>query len=173
MTYDSPHPISADHDVASFRCGRTSLDDWLRRRAFPNEAAGASRTFVTTLSGSLTVVGYYALAAGSVRLDTVSGRIRRNMPDPIPVVVLARLAVDTRHQKSGLGRSLLQDAIVRSVSAATTVDMRAMIIHALTEEAGLFYVKLGFAEMAAGRLTYAATIADLVQTLGAASRLAS
>ena len=166
MTYVYPRPIAADDDVTGFACGQPSLDDWLRRRALVGETTGASRTFVTTPLGSRTVVGYYALAAGSVRAESVPGRVRRNMPDPIPVVVLARLAVSTAHQGAGLGTSLLQDAVLRSVAAATSVGMRAIVVHALTEEAGRFYARLGFVEAPPGNLLYVATIPDLVRTLG-------
>jgi len=164
MRYERPRPIAAADNVGAFSCGDRSLDDWLKRRAVANEATGASRTFVTTPVGSSEVAGYYALAAGSVRAGTMPGRVRRNMPDPIPVVVLARLAVSADHQKAGLGISLLQDAVVRSVAAATSVGMRAMIIHALPG-AGGFYERLGFVEAPPGSLTYVATIADMMRTL--------
>jgi len=166
VTYEFPRPISPDHDVAAFCSGESSLDDWLRRRALAGEVTGASRTFVTIQAGSRTVVGYYALAAGSVRTETMPGRVRRNMPDPIPVVVLARLAVSRQHQGAGLGTSLLQDAIRRSLAAAMSVGMRAMIVHALTESAGRFFERLGFVEAPPGSLIYVATIADLRRTLG-------
>jgi len=165
VTYTQPRPITVDDAVVGFRCGHDSLDDWLRRRALANESTGATRTFVTTPLGVPTVAGFYALAAGSVRTDSVTGRVRRNMPDPIPVVVLARLAVDVSHQGAGLGTSLLQDAIRRSVAAAQSVGMRAMLVHALTESAGEFYARLGFAESPPGSLVFVATIADLARTL--------
>ena len=164
MQYERPRPITERDNVDAFSCGDRSLDDWLKRRAVANEAVGASRTFVTTPVGSSAVAGYYALAAGSVRADTMPGRVRRNVPDPIPVVILARLAVSTEHQGARLGTSLFQDAVVRSVAAATSVGMRAMIIHALPGASG-FYERLGFVEAPPGSLTYVATIADLMRTL--------
>ena len=166
MKYERPRPIAEGDDVMGFTCGEASLDEWLRRRALSNESGGASRTFVTTPVGSRTIAGYYALAAGSVQAETMPGRVRRNMPDPIPVVILARLAVSTSHQGVGLGTSLLQDAVIRSVAAALSVGMRAMVVHALTEAAGRFYAKLGFIEAPPDSLTYVAAIADLVRTLG-------
>ncbi|MDR1117937.1 MAG: GNAT family N-acetyltransferase, partial [Bifidobacteriaceae bacterium] len=109
--------------------------------------------------------GYYALAAGSVEPDEVPGRVRRNMPRPVPVVVLARLAVDLVYQGGGLGSSLLRDAVVRAVAAAGQIGIRAMLIHAKNGRARAFYERLGFAPVADGRFTCVATLPDLRRTL--------
>jgi GNAT superfamily N-acetyltransferase len=165
-TFTPPRPIRAGDDLAGFAAGAAELDDWLRRRALANETTGASRTFVTCPSGDGPVAGYYALAAGSIDPADAPGRVRRNMPLPIPVVVLARLAVDRPHQGLGLGSSLLRDAIVRSVAAASEIGLRAMLVHALGQNALAFYERLGFTASPPRHLTYVATLTDLRQTLG-------
>ena len=142
--YARPVPITRDHDVSGFACGEPSLDEWLRRRALPNQVEGASRTYVVTSTDSTKVVAYYCLAAGSLEAKAAPGRVRRNMPDPIPVSVLGRLAVDRAHGDAGLGTALLRDAIRRSVMAVQTIGIRAVLVHALNERAAAFYERRGF-----------------------------
>lgn len=127
----------------AFECGVPLLDDWLRRRALGNQASGASRTFVV-VDASAGVMGYYALAAGAVSLERAPGAVRRNMPDPIPVLVLGRLAVDRRAQGMRLGAALLQDAVTRAMSVAQDAGVRALLVHALDERAQRFYLHYGF-----------------------------
>lgn len=126
-----------------FDCGEPSLDEWLRKRALGNQASGASRTFVV-LDGTRRVIGFYALAAGAVSHETATSSIRRNMPDPVPVLVLGRLAVDRQAQGMRLGAALLQDAVKRSMSVAANAGVRALLVHALNEEAKAFYEHYGF-----------------------------
>lgn len=140
--YSRPRPISDSDDVATFDSGEISLDDYLRKRALTNHAGGASRCFVTSWDGR--VVGYYALASGSVAHADLSGKVRRNMPDPVPVILLSRLAVDRKHQGCGLGESLLRDAIARGVQVAEQIGVRAILVHALHDEAHRFYLRFGF-----------------------------
>lgn len=140
----APEPIQNHHQLNAFQCGEPSLDEWLQRRAQKNEVLGASRTFVSCVGQQ--VVGYYALAAGSVSHALVSSKVRRNMPDPIPVMVLGRLAIDQHWQGHGLGYSLLQDALLRSKSAAEHIGARAILVHALSDDAKRFYKHFGFRE---------------------------
>jgi predicted N-acetyltransferase YhbS len=142
----APEPIQDYHHVNFFCSGETSLDDWLRQRALKNEILGASRTFVacTEKGGVNKVVGFYALAAGSIAHSQVSSKAKRNMPNPIPVLVLGRLAVDNQWQGHGLGASLLQDAVLRSKAAAEHIGARALLVHALSEDAKRFYKHFGF-----------------------------
>jgi GNAT superfamily N-acetyltransferase len=140
-----------------------SLDDWLRRRALQNQASGASRTFVVCDSSQ--VVAYYALAASAVAPDATPGRFRRNMPDPIPVVVLARLAIARDQQGHGLGRALFQDAANRVIHAADTIGIRGLLVHAISAEAKAFYVRLGLDPSPLEPMTLMATLADLQATL--------
>lgn len=139
----APEPLVTRHKLDSFDCGESSLDEWLRRRALANKSLGASRTFVAT-TDSHEVMGYYALATGSVHHQGATRSIRRNMPDPIPVMVLCRLAVDVRAQGKKLGASLLQDAWRRCVSISQDTGVRAMLVHALNERAYEFYEHYGF-----------------------------
>lgn len=161
---DAPAHLTAEDDVADFSCGAPELDDWLKRRALQNEVTRASRTFVVTAGGR--VVGYYALAAGAVTHAVAAGRVRRNMPDPIPVMVLARLAVDRDYQGTGLGSALLRDALLRTLSAAETAGIRAVLLHAISDDAKRFYVHHGFAESPADPMTVMITLADVEKALG-------
>ena len=136
-------PLTASHRLDDFECGEAVLDDWLKRRALANQASGASRTFVVTdQDGS--VRGYYAMAAGAVSHQLATSGVRRNMPDPVPVMVLARLAVDRRMQGLHLGASLLQDAVNRAVAVSQDAGVRALLVHALHEQAKRFYEHYGF-----------------------------
>ena len=139
----APEPLSAAHLSDGFACGEAILDDWLKRRALSNQASGASRSFVVA-DREGRVVAYYALAAGAVTHRAATGSVRRNMPDPIPVLVLGRLAVDRRFQGIKLGAALLQDAVKRAASVAHNAGVRALLTHALHERARQFYLHYGF-----------------------------
>ena len=143
MKLHAPQPLTADHQFNTFNCGETSLDEWLKRRALLNQSNGASRTFVVVDESQL-VMGYYALAAGAVHHQDATRSIRQNMPDPIPVMVLARLAVDIRTQGMQLGAGLLRDAVDRSLAVAKNTGVRALLVHALHERAKEFYLYFGF-----------------------------
>jgi GNAT superfamily N-acetyltransferase len=140
-TIGPPEPLTAGHDLAGFDSGEPALDDWLRKRALANER-GASRTYVITAAGR--VVGFYCLAAGSVLQQAVTGRIRRNMQEPIPVMIIGRLAIDSGFQGCGLGMALLRDAVLRTLQAASIAGMRAILLHAISENAKRFYIHCGF-----------------------------
>ena len=155
-----PQPLTEAHELSGFESGVPSLDDWLRRRALQNQGSGASRSFVVCDSGAA-VVGYYALAASAVAVDASPGRFRRNMPDPIPVVVLARLAIDRAHHGRGLGRALFQDAAMRVLQAADTIGIRGMLVHAISEEARAFYARLGLVASPVDPMTLMTTLSDL------------
>lgn len=143
MQLGSPQPLTALHQVDEFECGESSLDDWLKRRALANQSSNASRTFVVTDEGAR-VLGYYALAAGAVSHESATRNVRRDMPDPVPVMVLGRLAVDRRAQRLHLGAALLQDAVKRTVAVAENAGVRALLVHALHERAKQFYEHYGF-----------------------------
>lgn len=136
--YSSPRPISDDDDLATFDSGEPSLDEYLRTRALANHAAGASRCFVTCRGDR--VVGFYALASAGVEHHAVPGRVRRNMPNPVPVILLSRLAIDRKEQGKGLGSHLLRDAITRCVQVADVIGVRAILVHALHDQARAFYL---------------------------------
>ena len=155
----APEPLAAHHKIDAFDSGVASLDDWLKRRAMHNQTSGASRTFVASDDGA--VVAYYALASSAIAPAVTPGRFRRNMPDPIPVVVLARLAISQSHQGKGLGRGLFQDAARRVTHAAETIGIRGMLVHAISEEAKAFYLKLGLELSRLEPMTLMVTVADL------------
>lgn len=154
-----PERLRSDHDVSAFDSGAPDLDDWLKRRALQNDASRASRTFVVTAGGR--VVGYYALATGAVSRERATGKVRRNMPEPVPVMVLARLAVDREHQGSGLGSALLRDALVRTLRVGEMAGIRAVLLHAVSEDAKGFYLHHGFAESPVDPMTLMITLADI------------
>lgn len=164
MRQQAPVLLDTSHTLTDFNSGTQSLDEWLRRRALANQASGATRTFVVCEHGQ--VIGYYALASGAVAVTTATGRFRRNMPEPIPVVLLGRLAVDQRFQGKGLGRALFRDAALRVLAAADTIGIRGILVHAISEEARTFYVALGFDSSPLDPLTLMVTLADLRASLG-------
>lgn len=137
-----PALLEEAHDLGLFQCGNDTLDDWLRRRARPNQVSGASRTYV--VAEDRRVVGYYCLASGALDLADAPGSIRRNMPDPIPVAVLGRLAIDRSWQGRGLGAALLQDAVLRTSQAADIMAIRGLLVHAISDDAKAFYEHYGF-----------------------------
>lgn len=139
----APAPLAENHDLELFQSGMESLDQWLRRRARANQVSGASRTYV--VAEGARVVGYYCLSSGGLDLAAAPGAIRRNMPDPIPMVVLGRLAVDAGWQGKGLGAALLQDAVLRAGHAATILGIRGIFVYAISDEAKAFYERYGFA----------------------------
>jgi GNAT superfamily N-acetyltransferase len=159
MTVSPPEPLETSHEVEAFESGVQSLDTWLKRRALRNQASGASRTFVACEGRR--VVAYYALASSAVTVDAATGRFRRNMPDPIPVVLLARLAVGRQWQGKGYGRALLRDAGLRVIQAADAIGIRGMIAQALSAEARAFYERIGFEPSPLNPMTLMITLGDL------------
>ena len=148
MPYRRPEPLGKQHRVDDFDCGEPALDDWLKRHALGAQASGSARVFVTTLDDAETVVGYYALAAAQVAPEEATARALKRQPRarPIPAVLLARLAVDRQHQRAGLGRSLLQDVLLRCVEAAEAIGARVLLVHAKHEVAKAWYGKFDFEE---------------------------
>jgi GNAT superfamily N-acetyltransferase len=138
----APEPISVHHTLDVFDSGVPALDEWLKRRALQNESAGASRTFVTC--GGENVIGYYSLAAASVMHGIATSRVRRNMPDLVPAVLIGRLAIHKDWQGKGLGADLLRDAVLRIAGAAEIVGVRAILVHAMSDDAKKFYERFGF-----------------------------
>lgn len=137
-----PEPITADHALADFECGEPSLNEWLKKRALKNQGGGASRCFV--VCNGKTVIGYYCLSAGAISHEAAPKAMRRNMPNPLPVLLLGRLAIDRHHHNQGIGQALLRDAMLRSVSIASNAGVFALLVHALKEQAKQFYLSRGF-----------------------------
>lgn len=145
MGYSPPEPIRGKHTVENFRCGEDSLDIWIRKHARQAEASDSAKVFVTTGDGE-GVVGFYALAAASVSPGDATDRLIRGQSkhQPVPAILIGRLAVDLDHQGNQVGRSLLQDALLRSAVAADSIGARAVIVHAISDDAVHFYERFGF-----------------------------
>ena len=159
----TPERLAPSHELEEFDCGTPSLNEWLKRRARRNEQEGASRTYVVCAGKQ--VVGYYCLAAGSVCCLDVPGRVRRNMPDPIPVVVIGRLAIHRDWQGQRLGRALLRDAVLRTLNAAEVAGVRAILVHAISEDAKRFYQSCSFMESPTNPMTLVVTLEDIKKAL--------
>jgi GNAT superfamily N-acetyltransferase len=163
MKLSAPDLLSEYCDIESFSSGVESLDIWLKHRALKNQTSGASRTFV--VCNGRRVVAYYALASSSVAVVAASGRFRRNMPDPIPVVVLGRLAVDQSYHHKGVGRALVRDAGYRVIQASDIIGIRGLMAHAVSNEARTFYEHVGFGGSPLDPMTLMITVADLKASL--------
>lgn len=139
-----PAPIGDNHVLSDFESGEPSLDEWLKKRALKNHASGALRCFV--LCKGETVIGYYSLTAGAISHEASPKAMRRNMPDPLPVLLLGRLAIDRRYHNQGLGQALLRDAMLRALNVSGDAGVFAILVHALSEQAKRFYLSRGFVE---------------------------
>lgn len=154
-----PEPICANHDVAHFDCGEASLNDWLRKRALRNHASGASRCFV--VSDGPVVIAYYTLSAGAISRQASPKALRRNMPDPLPVLLLGRLAVDRNYHNCGIGQALLRDSMLRAVNVSGDAGVFAILVHALSVEARQFYRSRGFVDSQLQPMTLLMTLATV------------
>lgn len=163
VALSAPALLTSHHQLAEFTCGVAALDDWLKRRALANQASGASRTFVTCEQDK--VIGYYALASGAVNVAASPGHFRRNMPDPIPVVILARLAIDRAYQGRSLGRALFRDGAARVLHAAEAIGIRGILVHAISHDAKAFYLALGLEPSPIEPMMLMATLADIRKSL--------
>ncbi len=139
-----PILLSIEHDVEDFSSGEPSLDDWLKKRALKNQLTGASRCFV--ISRFNKVIGYYALSAGAISHENAPKTMRRNMPNPLPIILVGRLAIDENYHNKGLGSALLRDAMIRSLNIAGNAGVFAILVHAISENAKKFYLSRGFVE---------------------------
>ncbi|OCG75890.1 GCN5 family acetyltransferase [Gilliamella sp. Occ4-3] len=142
---EAPHLLNEHHDFTSFDCEELSLNEWLKKKSLKNQKSGAYRTFV--ICDNNKVIGFYCLSTGSIQHRQLTlSRFKRNMPDPIPVIILGRLAIDKNYKAKGLGAALLKDAILRSKEVSKQVGSRALLVHSLTDEANAFYIKFGFVD---------------------------
>jgi GNAT superfamily N-acetyltransferase len=157
----APTLLGAAHELDLFDSSHDSLDEWLRRRARSNQVSGASRAYV--VSEGARVVGYYCLSSGALAVADAPGAIKRNMPDPIPMAVLGRLAIDRSWQGKGLGAALLQDAVMRVGQAAHIVGIRGLLVHAISDEAKAFYEHYGFAASPTNPMTLIMSLKSFVK----------
>ena len=159
----APQSLADHHDLADFDSGEPSLDDWLKRRAAKNQANGSSRTYV--VCEGETVIGYYCLAAGAIGHAEAPSTVKRNRPDPVPVLILGRLAIHKDHHQKGIGTALLNDAIRRAIQAASIAGVTALLVHAISEQARRFYLSRGFIESPVKPMTLCLLLATVEQAL--------
>ena len=162
--FERPVPLGLEHDCSTFDCGNDVLNTWLVEKAKGNQLSRASRTFVVTSDQQ--VVAYYSLSNFGIARREATTRIARNMPDPIPAVLLGRLAVDRSAQGQGLGRGLLRDAILRTLQVAEGSGVRAMFVHAIDEDARGWYAQYGFEPSRTHEMELMVLLDDVRMTLG-------
>lgn len=160
---EAPTPIHEKMILKDFSCGKVQLDIWLQKRVLANERSGASRTYVLCKGGK--AIAYYALCNGAIVHEHASGKIKRNMPDPIPAMIIARLAVDQNYHKQGIGKALLKDGILRILEASKIAGIRVILVHALDLDAQKFYKSVGFEESPLEELTLMITIHEALNLL--------
>lgn len=141
-TLSAPEPINRSHDLAGFASGEVVLDAWLKRLAIKNEHSGSSRCFVVCSQNK--VVAYYTLSAAGIGREFAPKGLQRNRPDPLPVLLLGRLAVDQRYHNMGIGKALLRDAMLRALTVSAEAGVCGMLVHAMSEQAKRFYLSRGF-----------------------------
>jgi GNAT superfamily N-acetyltransferase len=165
---DSPIPLESGHDVAAFDCGVPALNQYLKKYALPNQQGQSARTYVATRAER--VVGYYTLTAGSARREETPARVAKGLAaHPVPVVLLARLAVDASEKGKGLGAGLLKDALLRAAAAAEIIGCRAVMVHAKDEGARTFYQRFGFEPSPSDPFHLFLLMKDLRASLGISS----
>ena len=136
-------PLSRNHDLSTFDCGQPPLNEYLQKYALANQQNRSARSFVVSRGNR--VVGYYTLAAGSVEAETAPARVKKGLGKyPLPIILLARLAVDQQEKGQGLGKALIKDALLRALRASELVGCRAVLVHAKDASAQAFYSKFGF-----------------------------
>ena len=143
MELKKPEPLSKDHNLTDFNSNYPELDEWLKKYALQAKMSGSATTFI--VADDNLVVGFYSLTVGQVDVNEASERVKKGMGKyPIPVVVLARLAVHHVYQGRGIGRGMLRDAILKTFQIAEQGGVRALLVHAIDERANAFYKRFGF-----------------------------
>jgi GNAT superfamily N-acetyltransferase len=156
-------PLTKSHDTSRFDCGKQPLNDWLKFRALKSEGQSA-RCYVLCARNSV-VVGYYCLSTGAVQYEGAPRKIRRNMPDPIPVMIIGRMGIDRAYQGQGLGRALLKDALFRIIRASKVVGARVVLVHAVDQEAVPFYARYNFRSLPRNNQTLFLPIDEIIAAL--------
>lgn len=165
--YLAPVPLTADHRIDGFDCGKTKLNDWLKAHALDNEGR-SSRTYVVVANTGPQagdVIGYYTLATGGVTRSEMPRKIRQDLPNPVPVMMLGRLAIDERHQKRSIGPAMLREAMQRTLDISQSAGVRALMVHAIDDEAVTFYLQYGFVTFPADSRTMFLPIETLAAAL--------
>lgn len=165
-TISAPTHLTQNHELGDFDCGESSLNEWLKKRAFRNGQSGASRTYVITDKNA--VIGYYCLSAGAISRHDAPKTLQRNMPDPLPVMIMGRLAIHKNYQNCGLGSALLREATLQALHASEEFGICALLVHALSESAKRFYLSHGFVESPIKPMTLCLILATIKTFLPAA-----
>lgn len=165
MGITAPELLKSTHKLVNFDCGQQELNEWLLKKAVKSQQRNNSKVYVVTEQVSGQVIGYYAIAMGSVQRASAIGKLRRNSPDPIPMIVLARLAVDTDYHGQGIGAGLLKDCVLRSAHAMNVVGGAGILVHAIDDSAKYFYQKFGFVESPLAKMTLMARTCDIELTI--------
>ena len=165
MGISAPELLTDKHDISNFCCGEHALDDWLKKRAIKSQARSHTKVYVVSDANTDQVIGYYAIAMGSVQRENTIASFRRNAPNSIPVLVIARLAVHIDYQGYAVGAGLLKDCIIRSVKAMSIVGGAGILVHAINESAKMFYQKFGFTESPINAMTLMARIVDIKKSV--------
>ncbi|KZY45715.1 GNAT family N-acetyltransferase [Pseudoalteromonas shioyasakiensis] len=160
MGIKAPELLTDEHVLDVFSCGKPELDDWLIKKALKNLKRNNTRVYVVCDDNNK-VIGYYAIAMGSVQRESALSSLKRNSPNPIPMVVLARLAVDEGYKGRGIGVGLLKDCVLRSVHAMNVVGGAGILVHAIDDEAKAFYKRFGFNESPIDAMTLMARVIDI------------
>lgn len=163
MGITAPALLTSQHDVSAFTSDEPTLDIWLKERALKNQMAGASRTYVVCNDNY--VIAYYCLSSGIVTTNEATGAIKRNMPREIPMILLGRLAVDTRFTGKGIGRALVNDALQRALQAADIIGVRGVLVDALSPTAKVFWESVGFQASGLDPMKLMVRISDLATIL--------
>lgn len=161
MAYAGPELLTGEHSVDDFDCGQPALNVWLIRHALRNQGGGSSRTWVVLDAGSREVVASHASATASVLRSSTPKRMGRNQPEEMPAILLARLAVDTRHGQRGLGAALLKHFMLKALEVAHSVGVRIVLVHAKDDEAKNFSAHYGFVESPMDPLVLMMLLGDL------------
>jgi N-acetylglutamate synthase-like GNAT family acetyltransferase len=158
----APELLTKTHNLSDFDCGKIELNDWLVKKALKSQLRNHAKVYVVTDSNTKKVTGYYAIAMGSVQREGAIAAIRRNSPNPIPMIVLARLAVDNCYHGKGIGVGLLKDCVKRSVHAMNVVGGAGILVHAVDDSAKDFYTRFGFKASSFNPMTLMARVKDIV-----------
>lgn len=158
----APTPLLPTHDLSRFDCGKIPLNDWIQNTALSSEGRSA-RCYVALQRNS--VIGFYCLSTGAVQHDGAPRVLRRNLPNPTPIVIIGRLAVDKSYQSKGIGRALLKDALLRVTKASELVGVRAVLVHTVDQEAVPFYARYGFRAFPMGNQSLFLPVDEIVKVL--------
>jgi GNAT superfamily N-acetyltransferase len=157
--------LRRDHLIDVFDCGQEALNHWLRKHALQNQGAGAAQSYVGLVDG--VVIGYYSLAVGQIEYIDAPERLRKGLAQhPVPIMLLARLAVDKDWQKKGVGRALLRDAVLRTLQAADIAGIRALAVHAKDDAARRYYEQFDFVASPADPLHLLVLLKDVRRRVG-------